>query len=119
MSSPQVSNFSEQPARVEAAEVDGTAVHAEGASDDRAGPSSGPEGTAAASSPQKQGDGGEAGGNDATKAGDGDDQTGRVENVSEADEAFAEETLAPGQEEDSQPLGNESKFKVSLKLRFQ
>ncbi|KAH8316278.1 hypothetical protein KR067_004193 [Drosophila pandora] len=106
VSSPQVSNFSEQPARVEAAEVDGTAVHAEGASDERAGPSV--EGTAAASSPQKQGDGGEGSGSDATKAGDGDDQAGRAENASEADEAFAEETLAPGQEEDSQPLGNEN-----------
>ncbi|KAH8275165.1 hypothetical protein KR026_001039 [Drosophila bipectinata] len=106
VSSPQVSNFSEQPARVEAAEVDGTAVHAEGASEERAGPSG--EGAAAASSPQKQGDSGEGSGIDANKAADGDDQAGRVENVNEADEAFAEETLAPGQEEDSQPLGNEN-----------
>ncbi|KAH8321472.1 hypothetical protein KR074_005915 [Drosophila pseudoananassae] len=106
VSSPQVSNFSEQPARVEAAEVDGTAVHAEGTSDERAGPSG--EGAAAASSPQKQGDGGEGSGHDANKATDGDDQAGRAENISEADEAFAEETLAPGLEEDSQPLGNEN-----------
>ncbi|KAH8280493.1 hypothetical protein KR018_008595 [Drosophila ironensis] len=105
VSSPQVSNFSEQPACLEAADV-GTAVLAEGAPDESVGPRG--EGAVAASSPQKQGDGAEASGNDANKVGGEDDQAGRAENASEADEAFAEETLAPAQGEDSQPLGNEN-----------
>ncbi|XP_017124819.1 nucleoprotein TPR [Drosophila elegans] len=108
VSSPQVSNFSEQPAaRLESAEVDGTAEVAEGAPHDSAGPSN--EGAATASSPQKQGEAGESSGSgDANKTADEGELAGGAENASEADEAFAEETLAAGQGEDSQPLGNDN-----------
>ncbi|KAH8401431.1 hypothetical protein KR009_005444 [Drosophila setifemur] len=106
VSSPQVSNFSEQPARsLETAEVDDTAVLAEANPDESAGPSN--EGAPAASSPHKQsGEAGESSGSDSNKASDEAEQAGGAENASEADEAFAEETLAQG--EDSQPLGNEN-----------
>ncbi|XP_037712794.1 nucleoprotein TPR [Drosophila subpulchrella] len=106
VSSPQVSNFSEQPARLETAEVDGTGEVAEGAPRESAGPSD--EGAATASSPQKQGEAGESSGSDANKAADEGDHAGGAENASEADEAFAEETMASGQGEDSQPLGNDN-----------
>ncbi|KAH8301691.1 hypothetical protein KR059_008707 [Drosophila kikkawai] len=108
VSSPQVSNFSEQPARLDSAEVDGTAVAMEGAPDESAGPSD--NSAAAGSSPQKQGEAGESSGNDATsKAAAGEsDQAGGAEEASEADEAFAEETMASGQGEDSQPLGSDN-----------
>ncbi|XP_017049667.1 nucleoprotein TPR isoform X2 [Drosophila ficusphila] len=106
VSSPQVSNFSEQPARLETAEVDGTAEVAEAAPHESAGPSD--EGAATASSPQKQGEPGESSGSDANKAANEGDHPGGAENASEADEAFAEETVATGQGEDSQPLGNDN-----------
>ncbi|KAH8284859.1 hypothetical protein KR054_001927 [Drosophila jambulina] len=107
VSSPQVSNFSEQPARLDSAEVDGTAVAMEGAPDESAGPSD--NSAAAASSPQKQGEAGESSGSDAaSKAAGESDQAGGAEDVSEADEAFAEETMASGQGEDSQPLGSDN-----------
>ncbi|XP_017069297.1 nucleoprotein TPR [Drosophila eugracilis] len=106
VSSPQVSNFSEQPACLENAEVDGTAEVAEAAPHDIAGPSD--EGAATASSPQKQSDAGESSVSDANKATHEGDHAGEAENASEADEAFAEETMATGQEEDSQPLGNDN-----------
>ncbi|XP_043641951.1 nucleoprotein TPR isoform X1 [Drosophila teissieri] len=106
VSSPQVSNFSEQPARLETAEVDGTAEVVDGAAHESAGPSD--TGAATASSPQKQSEAGESSGSDALKAADEADHAGGAENVSEADEAFAEETMAAGQGEDSQPLGNDN-----------
>lgn len=114
VSSPQVSNFSEQPARLESAEVDGTAAPMEGAPDESAGPSD--AGAATASSPQKQGEAGEGSGNDAAiKAADESDLAGGGEDASEADEAFAEETMASGQGEDSQPLGGDSEFSTILR----
>ncbi|XP_020801103.1 nucleoprotein TPR [Drosophila serrata] len=107
VSSPQVSNFSEQPARLESAEVDGTSVPMEGAPDESAGPSD--NSAAAASSPQKQGEAGESSGNDAVSKALGEsDQAVGAEDASEADEAFAEETMASGQGEDSQPLGSDN-----------
>ncbi|KAH8253929.1 hypothetical protein KR032_007674 [Drosophila birchii] len=107
VSSPQVSNFSDQPARLDSAEVDGTAVPMEGVPDESAGPSN--NSAAAASSPQKQGEPGESSGNDAASKAEGEsDQAGGAEDASEADEAFAEETMASGQGEDSQPLGSDN-----------
>ncbi|KMY93045.1 uncharacterized protein Dsimw501_GD10819 [Drosophila simulans] len=106
VSSPQVSNFCEQPARLESAEVDGTAEVAGGAPHESAGPSD--AGAASASSPQKQSEAGESSGSDALKAADEGDHADGAENASEADEAFAEETMATGQGEDSQPLGNDN-----------
>ncbi|XP_016985826.1 nucleoprotein TPR isoform X2 [Drosophila rhopaloa] len=106
VSSPQVSNFSEQPARLETAEVDNTAEVVDGAPHESAGPSD--EGAASGSSPLKLGEAGESSGSDGNKAADEGDLAGGAENASEADEAFAEETLAAGQEEDSQPLGNDN-----------
>nr|AAK84926.1 SD01380p [Drosophila melanogaster] len=107
VSSPQVSNFCEQPARLESAEVDGTAEVAGGAPHESAGPSD--TGAASASSPQKQSEAGESSGSDALKAADdGGDHADGTDNAREADEAFAEETMATGQGEDSQPLGNDN-----------
>ncbi|EDW47454.1 GM21310 [Drosophila sechellia] len=106
VSSPQVSNFCEQPARLESADVDGTAEVAGGAPHESAGPSD--AGAASASSPQKQSEAGESSGSDALKAADEGDHADGAENASEADEAFAEETMATGQGEDSQPLGNDN-----------
>ncbi|TDG46365.1 hypothetical protein AWZ03_007139 [Drosophila navojoa] len=109
VSSPQVSNFSEQPTCVEA-EVDGTAVaEAAAAADESAGTSV--DCTAAlASSPQKPNEAAEQStSSQAAEAKDKSDEseTAGAENVSEADEAFAEET-APGQAEDSQQQSNEN-----------
>ncbi|XP_034141349.1 nucleoprotein TPR isoform X3 [Drosophila guanche] len=102
VSSPQVSNFSEQPARVETAEVDGTAAVAP---DESAGPSG--EGTAAAL-PQKPNEAAETNAADAASKLPSESDLGGAEDICEADEAFAEETLEPGQGEDSQQLGNEN-----------
>ncbi|XP_032591060.1 nucleoprotein TPR isoform X2 [Drosophila grimshawi] len=124
VSSPQVSNFSEQqqPTCVEA-EVDGTAVaEAAAAADDVAGTSASTSvdytTAAAGSSPQKPNEAAEQSSSTSSgisishtaEAKDNPDEgepTG-AENVSEADEAFAEETTAGQAEESSQQLSNEN-----------
>lgn len=114
VSSPQVSNFSEQPTCVEI-EVDGTAVaEAAAAVDESNAAGTSVDCTAAvASSPQKPSEAAEQSSSSSshvTEAKDKPDEseTADTENVSEADEAFAEETAAD-QAEDSQQLSNESK----------
>ncbi|XP_064542944.1 nucleoprotein TPR isoform X1 [Drosophila montana] len=112
VSSPQVSNFSEQPTCVET-EIDGTAVAeaAAVAADESAGTSV--DCTAAvASSPQKPNEAAEQSSSSSSQAAEAKDkpdesETTAGENASEADEAFAEETVA-GQAEESQQLSNET-----------
>jgi len=112
VSSPQVSNFSEQPTCVEI-EVDGTAVAEAAAVVDESSAGTSVDCTVAlASSPQKPNEAAEQSSSSShvTEAKDIQDESelAGTENISEADEAFAEETAAD-QAEDSQQLSNESK----------
>ncbi|KAM8712328.1 hypothetical protein ACLKA7_012790 [Drosophila subpalustris] len=114
VSSPQVSNFSEQPTCVEI-EVDGTAVAAEAAAavdDSSASGTSGDCTAAVASSPQKPNEAAEQSSSSSghvvePKDKPDESETADTENASEADEAFAEETTSD-QAEDSQQLSNEN-----------
>ncbi|XP_034479441.1 nucleoprotein TPR isoform X2 [Drosophila innubila] len=113
VSSPQVSNFSEQPTCVEI-EVDGTAVaEAAAAVDESNAAGTSVDCTAAvASSPQKPNEAAEQSSSSSGHAAEAKDkpdesETADTENASEADEAFAEETAAD-QAEDSQQLSNEN-----------
>ncbi|KAH8404157.1 hypothetical protein KR215_010731 [Drosophila sulfurigaster] len=113
VSSPQVSNFSEQPQSVEI-EVDGTAATEAAAAVDESSAGNSVDCTAAvASSPPKPNEAAEQSSSStssqAAEAKDKPDESepAGTENVSEADEAFAEET-STGQAEDSQQLPNEN-----------
>ncbi|KAH8370375.1 hypothetical protein KR093_003184 [Drosophila rubida] len=113
VSSPQVSNFSEQPQSAEI-EVDGTAATEAAAAVDESSAGNSVDCTpAVASSPPKPNEAAEQSSSStssqAAEAKDKPDESdpAGTENVSEADEAFAEET-STGQAEDSQQLPNEN-----------
>ncbi|KAH8299523.1 hypothetical protein KR044_002301 [Drosophila immigrans] len=116
VSSPQVSNFSEQPQSAET-EVDGTAATEAAAAVDESSAGNSVDctpATHAASSPPKPNEAAEQSSSStssqAAEAKDKPDESGDpagTENASEADEPFAEET-STGQAEDSQQLPNEN-----------